>query len=54
MNIRKKIQTAFDHPLPHFRKIMLQFFFGKRREKTLYIKVQNLQHKFLDPGEKSQ
>ena len=32
---RKKFQTAFDPP-PHFRKIMLQFFFGNRPKKAFY------------------
>ena len=31
----EKILKAFDPPPPHFRKIMLQFFFGKRSKKAL-------------------
>ena len=42
----EKFQTAFDLP-PHIGKIMSQICFEKR-SKTPHIKVQNLQHFFLE------
>ena len=43
----EKFQTAFGPQPPHFRKIVLQSFYGKRPKKP-FIKAQNLQYKFLD------
>ena len=44
--INTELSTAFDHPSPHFRKVMVKFF-GKVDQKAR-LKVQNLQHNFLD------
>ena len=41
----EKFETALDPP--HFRKMIKQFFSENVRKKT-FIKVQNLQYKFLD------
>ena len=51
MNFHKNSKWPLTPSPPHFRKIMMQNFFGKRQKKT-YIKVQNLQHKFLEVFQK--
>ena len=43
----EKVQTAFERPPPSFFESHIAFF-PKKNHLNLCLKIQNLQHKFLD------